>query len=74
MAKLRPAVLLLLFKILPNRHLKASKNDKLDKKYFKKFCFTEIVIIKSVYSNSVALNENSNFKFGPQSKKSGHPC
>ncbi len=55
---LRPADLLLLFKILPNRHLKASKNDKLEKKMLKKFCFAVIVIIKSVYSNSAALYEN----------------
>ncbi len=60
MAKLRPVDLLLLFQILLNRHLKASKNDKLEKKWPKNFCFPEIVIIKSVYvySNSVqALNE-----------------
>jgi len=34
---LQPTDLLLLFKILPNRHLKASKNDKLEKKSAKKF-------------------------------------
>jgi hypothetical protein len=49
----------LLFIILPNRHLKASKNDKLEeKKCFKNFYFAEIAIIKSVRSNSVALNVN----------------
>jgi len=42
---LRPADLLLPFKILPNRHLKASKNDKLEKKLLKNFSFAEIVII-----------------------------
>jgi len=58
MANLRPVDLLLLFQILPNRHLKASKNDKLEKKCLKNFCLAGIVIIKSVYSNSAALNEN----------------
>jgi hypothetical protein len=55
---LRPVDLLLLFKNLSNRHLKASENDKLEEKNAKKFCFAKIVIIKSVYSNSAALNEN----------------
>jgi len=56
---LRPADLVLIFEILSDRHPKAIKNDKLEKKNAnKKFCYAKIVIIKSVYLNSVALNEN----------------
>ncbi len=43
---LRPVEILLLFKILPNRHLKASKNGKLEKKNAEK----------------ILLHRNSNYK------------
>jgi hydroxymethylpyrimidine pyrophosphatase-like HAD family hydrolase len=51
---------------LPNRHLKASKNDKLEKKCLKNFCLAGIVIIK--YKSSTRLqgysvgNYNGDFK------------
>ncbi len=54
---LQPEDLLLLFKILLNRHLKASKNVKLETKIQKYSCFPEIVIIKLVYLSTAAPNE-----------------